>query len=309
MMENNSIDEILERLPAHIRSPLQQCRNLYKDKATEIVLRSDRPVTVYCGKDYYGVLNSGVMSDSTDNADSVISSHSDIESTILRLCDYSVYAYQQEINNGFVTIGSGVRVGLSGRAVVQNGRITNIRDVTTLSFRIARDVLGCSEGLIDKVDPLKGVLICGEPGSGKTTLIRDYARHLGYIHRVSVLDERGELTAYNRGDFGFDTGLCDIFVGYPKAQAAYSAIRSMSPELIVCDELGDEKDFRMLQDALRCGVAFIASVHASSLGDLESRRTTADYVRSGAFGSIVFLSGKGQVGRIREIIEIGENND
>ncbi len=309
MMENNSIDEILERLPAHIRSPLQQCRNLYKDKATEIVLRSDRPVTVYCGKDYYGVLNSGVMSDSADNADSVISSHSDIESTILRLCDYSVYAYQQEINNGFVTIGSGVRVGLSGRAVVQNGRITNIRDVTTLSFRIARDVLGCSEGLIDKVDPLKGVLICGEPGSGKTTLIRDYARHLGYHHRVSVLDERGELTAYNRGKFGFDTGLCDIFIGYPKALAVTSAIRSMSPELIVCDELGERSDLQMIRDSLRCGVAFIASVHASSIDDLYTRRATASLLHTGAFRSVVFLSGKGQVGRISKIIDQGDGDD
>ena len=304
----NCIDEILDRLPGELSAPLRRCRGAYEDQVTEIVLRADRPLCIYCCKKMYCVTEKGFLSGSP-NADGLIyTAQKDIDNILLRLCDYSLYAFQQQINSGFITIGSGVRVGLCGCAVLKDGEIVNIRDITSLSFRVPRDILGCSEKLLSQVDPLSGVLICGEPGSGKTTLIRDLARTLSYRCRVSLLDERGELSAYNRGRSAYDMGMCDIFVGYRKGDAAVSAIRSMNPDVIICDELGDRNDVRMITYALRCGVSFIASVHAASMEELRERKMMMSLLRTGAFRYAVFLEGKDRAGTIKEIRELDQES-
>ncbi len=303
-MDNKSLDVIIDKFPQNLRGPLERCKSSFSDKVTEISVRADRPICLYMGSKPLFITDKGCLTD-TPLADGVlILNAKDIENTLLRLCDYSVYAYQSEINSGFITIGNGVRVGLCGRAVIDDGQIINIRDVSSLNFRVARDIKGCSSELLSKIDPLCGVLICGEPSSGKTTLIRDMARALSYRYRVSVIDERAELSAYSRGASGFDMGLCDLFVGYPKIKAATSAIRSMAPDIIVCDEMGDKADIEILTTSLRCGVAFIASVHASTIDDLRSRAATAEMIASSAFRFIVFMSGRDNAGRIEKIYEM-----
>ena len=303
-MDNTGLDIIFDKLPAEIRTPLKRCESAYADKITELSLRAGRPVCIYRGSELRYVTNKGFLTDTPATDDLLIADNKAIEDTVLRLCDYSVYAYQNDINSGFITIGGGVRVGLCGRAVYDGDKLINIRDISSLNFRVARDIRGCSAELIGMIDPLSGVLICGEPSSGKTTLIRDMARTLSYRYRVSVLDERSELSAYSRGAPGFDMGLCDIFVGYHKGVGAASAIRSMAPDIIVCDEMGERSDIDILSGALRCGAAFIASVHASSMDDLRTRRATADMIALSAFRYIVFMSGRGNAGMIDKIYEM-----
>lgn len=303
-MEVNAVQEIMRRLPERLAAPLGRCLPVCAQQLTELTLRAGRPVCLYMGAQRRFVTEQGQLSDTYAPKGLLTAGAAEIDDTVLRLCDYSVYSFQEEINGGFITIGEGVRVGLCGRAVIHDDRITNIRDIGTLSFRVAREVPGCSEALLSKILPLRGVLICGEPASGKTTLIRDMARVLSYTYRVSVLDERGELSAFSRGSSGFDLGLCDLYHGYPKGRAAVSAIRSMAPELIVCDELGDKTDTDMLRYAMRCGTAFIASVHASSMSDLRAREVTADIINTGAFRYIAFLSGRGDAGKISRIYEM-----
>ena len=308
-MDKQSLDCILDKMPDRIRIPLERTRSAYEDKATEIVLRRDAPICIYERKRLLYITESGYLTDSTYAENLLTASAKEIEQTVLRLCDYSVYAYQNEINGGFITIEGGVRVGLCGKAVMTNGEITNVRDIGTLSFRIARDISGCAASLIGKLDPLGGALICGVPGSGKTTLIRDLARQLSYRYRVSALDERGELSALYRGKAGYSLGLCDVYTGYPKGRAANCAIRSMSPEIIVCDEMGDQSDVDLLLYSMRCGVAFIATVHASSMQDLRRREITSKMINTGAFRYIVFLSSGGNVGKIEKIYEMCDARD
>ena len=303
-MEKSSLEIIAEQQPARVREPLIKALSIYRDKVTDIVLRTDRPLCIYGAGRMQFITESGVMTDlyTADNLLSVTAK--EMEETVLRLCDYSVYAYQNEINSGFITIGGGVRVGLCGKAVISDNKVTNIRNISSLSFRFARDVFRCSLPLLAKINPLDGVLLCGVPGSGKTTMIRDMARRLSYTYRVSVLDERCEITAYCRTKSYFDIGLCDVYAGYPKGSAAISAIRSMAPDLIVCDEIGDRSDVEMLMYSLRCGVAFVGTLHAGSMEDLRRREVTAELINTGAFRYIVFLKSDCEAGKIDKIYEM-----
>ncbi len=305
MAGKNAVDSILMKLPLRLREPLSGLKDALTQRATELVLRADRPVSVYCGRRGYFVTQSGALTDMYSRS-LLSAAANEIGSVMLRLCNDSLYAFQDEINSGFVTIDGGVRVGLCGRAVVRNGVISNVRDITTLSFRIAREVNGCAEELLGLIKPRDGALICGVPGSGKTTVIRDTARLLSYRYRLSVLDERGELSAMSGADNGFDLGLSDVYCGYPKGAAAQAALRTMSPDIIVCDELGGREDVNILKEALRCGVSFIASAHASSIDDLRSRRITSSLLKTGAFRYIVFLSGKDEAGRIKRVYELSD---
>ncbi|MBQ3266237.1 MAG: hypothetical protein IJH07_10730 [Ruminococcus sp.] len=303
-MEKKSIDVILERLPERMQLPLRKVRSAVEDKATEIVLRTDRALCIYEANKQFYVTESGCLTDSCCVEGLVYSTSKEIEQTVMRLCDYSVYTHQHEINSGYITIENGVRVGLCGKAVMGEGKVANIRDIGTLSFRIARDIHHCSDELLKKLVPPGGVLICGAPGSGKTTLIRDMARQLSYRCRVSLLDERGELSAFSRGKNGFPLGLCDVYAGYPKGFAANCAIRSMSPAIIVCDEMGNQNDVELLLYSVRCGVTFIATVHAASMSDLRNRKITSDMINTGAFRYIVFIGGNRGVGSINKIYEM-----
>ena len=139
-------------------------------------------------------------------------------------------------------------------------------------------------------------------------MIRDMARELSYQHRVSLLDERGELCAHSHGKNGYSLGLCDIYAGYPKGIAANCAIRSMAPEIIICDEMGDKSDVDLLMYSMRCGVSFIATVHAQTMQDLRRRRITSDLINTGAFRYIVFLSSE-HIGQITKIYEMCDSGD
>ena len=306
-MDSKSLDVILDKLPDSIKAPLIECRPAYEDSITELALRAGRPVCIYRGGKLMYVTQKGYLTDHPLSDKLLKTEAKDIEDTVLKLCDYSLYAYQREINSGFITIANGVRAGICGTAVTDDDRITNIRDISSINFRVAREVKGCAAALLSKIDPLRGVLVCGEPSSGKTTLIRDMARELSYKYRVSVIDERRELSASSRGRFGCDLGLCDVFCGYPKSAAVVSAVRSMAPDVIVCDEIGDESDVEALSYSLRCGAAFAASVHASSMDDLRSRKAVAEMIELYAFRYIVFLSGRAEPGRVDKIYEMRES--
>lgn len=297
------LDVILSYLPPRVRAPLTRSRSVYEHTVQEITLRAGRPVCIYCTDKRYclsatGCLISGDMPD-----DAVIVSAAELSEVLMSLCDYSVYAHQDELTQGYLTVSCGVRVGVCGTAVKKDGRVTAVKHISTLSFRVPREVIGCSAQLLGLIEPIRGVLICGAPCSGKTTLVRDTARALSYIYRVSIIDERGELAASSSSLCGYDMGLCDVYADMPKRDGVMCAVRSMSPDIIVCDELGDADDAAAVGYALRCGASFIATVHASSIEDLRKRRITRELLSTGAFGYIVFLSDRRHSGRVSRVYE------
>ena len=300
----DSLNVIFRRLPGDIRAPIERAAPIFEKHASEIILRASRPIAIECADGRYYLTRDGTVT-SFSHLDILLKTErEDILNTFKSICDYSVYARQRELNRGFITIQNGVRVGICGTAVESDNGIINIKDITTLSFRVAREIIGCSQEIIKKVDPLDGILIYGPPCSGKTTMIRDLSRELSFRYKVSIVDERNEISATHSGVSGYDIGMSDVFVGLNKGDGIIRALRSMSPEIIVCDELGDADDAMHLRYALRCGVSFIATVHARDREELYRRKAVRELISTGAFRYAVQLSDRRHAGEILGIDEI-----
>ncbi len=287
----------ISKLPDDLSDVLKVHTDTLSKICYEIILRSRCPLALETSAGRYYLTDNGCLIKDPHSQKMRIISSEDIKNTFLKLCSYSVYSYQHQINGGYITVGGGCRAGISGSAVLAEGKITTVKHITSIHIRIARECIGCAEELLSSIDPLKGVLICGAPSTGKTTLLRDAARLLSHRYNVSLIDERNELSASADGVSYNDIGMCDVYINYPKKTAILQAIRGMSPDIIVCDELGDPKEVEALRYALFCGVSFIATVHSEA----SDRAFVQELLDTGAFSYLVTLSDRHHAGRIKEI--------
>lgn len=229
-----------------------------------------------------------------------------MDSIVLSLCGHSIYSHQQELAAGFISLSGGHRAGVCGRAVVSDGNVTAVRDITSICLRIAREHIGCARELTDRLfsNGLCSAVIAGAPGSGKTTMLRDAARILavgiaGKPAQIAIIDERGEFSA---GD-GRIASMCDVLYGYPKADGILAALRSLSPDVIICDELGGENDIRAVSAGINAGVHILCSVHAGSAAELAKRPQTAALLATGGFRSFAMLGSRERPGSIECILD------
>ena len=227
----------------------------------------------------------------------------EIDRMLTRLCEGSVYAFRDTIAEGYIGLRGGVRVGVCGRAALSGGKICGVYDIDTLVIRIPHPsppLGGEIAELIRKNEFTGGVLIYSPPGVGKTTLLRSLAKMLAVGERavrVSVIDNRGEL-GYSLGD----SNLCvDILSGYPKHIGISIAARTLSPQVIICDEIGSRAEAEAICEAQGCGVPLIATAHASSVRELLGRSGMGILHKSGCFSSYVGISRSGEFGFIYDI--------
>ena len=219
-------------------------------------------------------------------------SQKDISEILAEMCGHSLYAYSDMINCGYVTLDGGVRVGVCGRAAVEDGRVIGVYGISSLNIRIPSDVRGIGEGicrLIRGMTGSRGVLIYSPPGVGKTTLLRSVARSMGSgarPWRVAVIDTRGELCCF--GDM--NGAAIDVLLGYPKGIGIEIAARTMNAQLMVCDEIGEEREISSILYAQNCGVPLLASAHGDSIEGLLRRSGIAELHRAGVFGAYVRIS-------------------
>ncbi|MDL2258531.1 stage III sporulation protein AA [Eubacteriales bacterium OttesenSCG-928-K08] len=218
-----------------------------------------------------------------------------------RVCGHSIYAWEDEIKNGFVTLAGGCRVGVCGRAVRdERGSIAHISDITSINFRVGRACVGAANLLLPRVLRPDGApyaaLIVSAPGHGKTTILRDMVRQLSYGYggacpqRVCVIDERMEISGSVRGAPQFDLGpRTDVLCGSGKPEGIRLAVRTLSPQVIATDELGSLQDANAVQEAAFSGVTVIATAHVDSVQALKKRRTLMKLIESGALERIVQL--------------------
>jgi stage III sporulation protein AA len=234
---------------------------------------------------------------------------------MISMCAYSVHSHQEEIREGFISLRGGHRAGISGTAVLQRGKITAVRDISSINLRIARDIEGIAKPLMEQVFPggkLCGLLIAGPPSSGKTTMLRDVARrissgHTGRFVKCVVVDERCEIGAVFDGIPQNNLGpCCDVLSGYPKGEGIWHAVRSLSPQVVVCDEIGGVKEAESIIEGLNCGVQVIATAHSGNVQELMQRPQIKRLLEHGAFGRIVQLQGDIAPGTIEQIIKAGD---
>jgi stage III sporulation protein AA len=286
---------IIRHFNPQIRSILSAISAENCSRIQEIRLRLNKPISVTLNDTIKTADKNGQLVGYCDN--SYIVTEQDINDSFNSICQYSVHSFQKEITGGFVTVQGGHRAGICGTAVVKNGQLETIKHISSINFRIARQVFGAADEIMNSVFSAgaDGLLIAGPPSSGKTTVLRDLCRQLGKKYKLSLIDERGEIAAVYHGISQNDVGIyTDVFDGYCKADGIETAVRVMSPDIIVCDEIGCENDISAIKHAMNCGVKIIAAVHAGNLEELKCRKHIMLLIKNGAFRNIAVLSGAGK---------------
>lgn len=221
--------------------------------------------------------------------------------TVLELATgCSVHSAQSSLGKGYVTVHGGHRIGLCGTIVKSHSGDFGIRDLSSVSIRIAKSISYAAEGMIDAVirdGVFYNTLIISPPGFGKTTALRDLVRRIsdkGY--RISLVDERGEIAAKHRGVAQFDVGRCtDVLDGIGKAQGAMLMLRAMTPDIIALDEITDACDTEAVEAIANCGVGILATAHGESAGEIFARPSYQRLSRLNVFKLAIILGKNGDV--------------
>ena len=301
MSNKKDIDSITRYLPDDLTLQARNLLNEFGNQVNEIRLRVGRPAVAMLTDRHILI-----------NKDRLITAE-DINACLEKLCDYSVYSHQNEISQGFITLPGGHRVGICGTACKDKSGCRTVKYISSLNIRIAGEHIGCSDGIFERVfkGRISGVLVAGPPCSGKTTLLKDFALKLSsspFFRKTVIVDERGELAAMYRGEpFNTIGEFCDVLSGYPKAEGILNAVRTLSPEVIICDELGSSDDVEAVCDVINAGVVIISSVHACNAEELYRRMPVKKLLKSGAFEKIALLKGGSARCQLDSIIEVDCN--
>ena len=299
-----AFEEAVSFLEPGLKSVLLLLSEPQQRETFEIRLRAEQPVVLF-GKGGSVLLqrNGSVSPDRVEPA--LFCSAQQMADSFQRLCNYSVHTHIRAMTQGFVTAASGSRVGVVGTAVCdETGAVVSVREITSLLIRVSRDVRGCAQPLLHLFsnNKLQSVLLAGAPGAGKTTLLRDLARQLsafsnGCRWKTAVLDPRRELFPQR-----YRAGVnCDIYSAYPNRVSVPMAVRTMSPQLIVCDEAATMEEAQAIAAGVNTGVRFLASVHAGSKEELLQRPLFRYLLEHCGFETVVLLKGAEAPGEIAGI--------
>lgn len=297
-------EAVWRALPRRIREVLSE-ESLVD--VQEIRLRSGQPFLLKKAEGIFSLQKSGGLLSAPWEKGIHIST-ADLRETVSLLSAYSLYAFEEELRQGYITIEGGHRVGFCGKAVLENGEIRTLRQINALNIRIAREQKGWGEQFLPclmEEDIFCHTLIVSPPGCGKTTLLRDIVRCLSKRGKtVGVVDERGEIAPLRDGIPQMDVGPCtDVLEGCPKAKGMVLLLRSMSPDIIAVDELGRKEDIEAVEEALYAGVQLVATAHGRDFADLETRPQLRALIRQKVFERYLFLSNRNGVGTMEEIRE------
>lgn len=307
---------VLSVLPTVLQQRIEQLPEEFLETLEELRLRVDRPVEL-CGHTN-GVFLSAQYGTTKQIDEALRLSSSDLAQVVQNVTQYSLYAVEEDLRRGFMTIPGGHRVGVAGRVVLHSdGTVKSIRNISSLNIRIARSF----PGVADKLRTVLGsrlrsepcsTLVLSPPKCGKTTLLRDLARqwsdHLflqtAPITRVTIVDERSEIAGCIEGIPQFWVGArTDVLDGCPKAEGMMMAIRSLSPDILVTDEIGRREDVDAILEASHAGVGVFVSAHAADLTDWRKRPYMQELYESRTFSRYVLLSRRRGPGTIEAVLD------
>ncbi|MGE5423336.1 MAG: stage III sporulation protein AA [Ignavibacteriales bacterium] len=297
--------------------------NLSADRLSrleEIRLRLGHPICLQLTGEEVFINASGVIT--VDHEHGYCAVQDDISRTLAAVSGNSVYALEEELKRGYITVKGGHRVGLAGKTIIENGQVKTMNDISSLVFRVAREVPGCADEVIKRITGDDGLplntLIISPPRCGKTTVLRDLARQYsngvrGTTANVVIIDERSELAGCCEGKPQLDVGpRTDVLEGCPKAIGIVMAIRALAPQIVITDEVGRSEDVEAIQECLNAGVRIITSAHGSGLEDVSRRPVMQEILRQDSFQTVVIMSRRAGPSTIEKIIRLrntGGSND
>lgn len=300
--EGKRVESILKILPVKLRDKILSEKLDFR-RLQEIRLRAGQPLWLrYDGQErkIWRAASDRITLD-------------EIHETVQYAADYSLYAYEQEMRQGYLTIEGGHRVGMAGQVILDGGQIRNLRYVSSVNIRIAHEIPGCA----DKVLPflirdgdVLNTLIIAPPGCGKTTLLRDVIRQISsgteFLEgrNVGVVDERSEIGGSYMGVMQNDLGSrTDLLDACPKAEGMMMLVRSMGPQVIAVDEIGSMEEVQILKYAMCCGCRMIATVHGASLQEIRGKPMFQDFFTQKLFQRYLVLKHVKQPGLVEEIYD------
>lgn len=318
-------DSVIRLFPREIRPYFERAAQ-QADSLNEIRIRSGRPVLVNRRGNEYMLSESGKeialpvkrgtsQQRSEAQPNGICFDAAQVEHIFHHICQYSPYAYEEELKNGFLTVSGGHRVGVAGQILSQHGSVQSIRNIRFLNIRISHEIIGCADPVMDRIyDPQTGrwhsTMIIAPPACGKTTLLRDMIRQIsdGTAGRqpqtVGLVDERSEIAGCFYGQPQNDVGMrTDVLDGCPKACGMEMLLRSMAPDVIAVDEIATDRDVETLLLSLHCGTAILATVHGSSIEEMAAKKYLKPLFGSGCFQRFVILSG------IKQAVVINERGE
>lgn len=299
----------LELFPEPVKSILHQLPHHILSVVEEVRIREGRPLEINGAGSHHYVTGQSTL---TLDADKAYKPQREDSRRLLDLIsNHSLYTMEEELRKGFITIPGGHRIGLAGRTVLHAGHVEHIRDISGFNVRIAREVKGAADGilpfLIDREgNRIRHTLLLSAPQQGKTTLLRDLARQissglpgLGKSSlpgmKVGIVDERSEIAGCLKGVPSFDVGpRTDVMDACPKAEGMMMMIRSMSPDVLMVDEIGRGEDAESVTEALHAGITVVATAHAGGIEELKHRPALAGLMETGMFERYVLLKRKAQ---------------
>ena len=265
------------------------CYRIDENTLEEVRIRVDRPVILkYPGKE--------------DILEHIVN-QVEIVNILQSLCNNSIYSYQSQICDGYITLAGGHRVGITGNVAMKEGKIINVNYVSSLNFRVAREIIGASDGIMKDVlvnGEINNTLIVSKPGCGKTTILRDLVRNISNSgFTVSLIDERGEIASMYKGIPQNDIGLrTDVMDNVTKSLGMKIAIRTMAPQVIVADEIGTKDDLEAINYGICSGVKGIFTAHGADISELRKNESLNSLYEEKLFKRIIFLESRGKIGKI-----------
>lgn len=281
------------------------------DQVQEIRLRVNSPLLMVLNNREHYLTKEGTLSFRKEDA--YVVSRDELKETMEYISRHSLYAFEEEMKQGFLTIQGGHRIGIAGKTVLDESGIRTIKYISFLNVRLAHQVIGCGDKVMPYLyerDDALHTLIISPPRCGKTTLLRDIIRQFSNGcpgHRgvtVGVVDERSEIGACYQGIPQNDLGIrTDVLDCCPKASGMMMMIRTMSPRIIAVDEIGSREDLEAMEYVMNCGCKLMATVHGNSVEDMKQKPVLRKLVQERLFERYIILNNQGETGHVQGIFD------